>query len=268
MKGRAYAAGTVLNALATGIGSAFPIDLVTEVKVELGGSGVFVNGVARKSRLADEILKHFGVKAGVMVKSEIPTGSGLGSSSAFANALIVAISRALGLKLSAFDVLKLNAELSLRAGVSYTGALDDAAASLLAKFVVTDNSKMRILRLDEVKGYAAVLIPRFGRGRIELEEMRRRSGELEKAVELALRGDYCGAMKLNTSFYCRLIGYPVEIAELGWKSGICCGLSGNGPSFCAFGSKKEMLELKDVWSGFGEVLIRRIPEEPTVPLPS
>jgi len=173
MKAKAYAAGTVLNALPTGIGSAFGIEMMTAVKLKPSEEiRVIVNGTERKSIVAQRILLSMGIMAEVFVESEIPSGSGLGSSSAFVNALICAVKKMRGEELNAFDILRSNARFSIEAGISYTGAFDDASASLLGKFVVSDNRKMRLIRIDDFEGYSAVLIPEFGRAEVDWKRLR------------------------------------------------------------------------------------------------
>ncbi len=266
MNGKAYAAGTVLNALATGIGSAFGIDLLTRVKLELDDKvsrSAIVDGESiEESPIVDRILSTFGLKGYVFVESEIPKGSGLGSSSAFVNALLVAVMKAVKDELDAHRILSANARISLELGISYTGAFDDASASLLGGFVVSNNTRLRLYRWDKIKTYSAVLIPRFKRMEIDWGKIRGRKERLSSAVELAKRGSYCEAMKENTKYYCEIIGYPLEVARVGWEKGVCCGLSGNGPCYVAFGEKKEMMEIKDVWSEYGKVVVRRVPDEP------
>ncbi|WP_456467629.1 shikimate kinase [Archaeoglobus sp.] len=265
MKGVAYAAGTVLNALATGIGSAFGIDLrtVVEIKPDEGSEvRVVINGVERRSMVAERILRAEKISGEVTVESEIPDGSGLGSSSAFVNALLVAVKKLKGEVLNAHEILKTNARISLEAGISYTGAFDDASASLIGGFVVSDNTKMRLYRWDRISSHAAVLIPHFKRGKVNWREIRSNSARILPAVKDAMNGDYCSAMRKNTEYYCEMIGYPLEIARAGWEIGVCCGLSGNGPSFVAFGSKSEMKSVANVWKNYGEVRIRRVVEKP------
>ncbi|WP_048064249.1 shikimate kinase [Archaeoglobus fulgidus] len=263
MRAKAYAAGTVLNALPTGIGSAFGIEMHTIVKLRPSDElKVFVNGVERRSIVAERILNSMDVTAEVIVESEIPGGSGLGSSSAFVNALICAVKKMKGEELNAFEILRSNARFSLEAGISYTGAFDDASASMLGGFVVSDNRKMRLIRTDEFEGYSAVLIPKFSRGKVDWRRLRERASEVEGAVEAAMRGEYCKAMKLNTEYICKMLGYPLEIAEKGWEKGICCGISGNGPSYVAFGSKNEMEALAETWGEYGRVYVRRVADEP------
>ncbi|MQK95517.1 hypothetical protein EI021_29665, partial [Escherichia coli] len=53
-------------------------------------------------KVAEKVLESFGIRARVKVKSEIPEKSGLGSSSAFLNALICAITKG---EIVASDVL-------------------------------------------------------------------------------------------------------------------------------------------------------------------
>ncbi len=263
-EGVAYAAGTVLNALATGVGSAFAIDLKTSVSLAEGGEGVkiLVNGVERRSNVAWRILKQVNFQGVVDVRSEIPGGCGLGSSSAFVNALLVAVKKYMQDELDAGEILRTNARLSVEAGISYTGAFDDASASLLGGFVVSENYKMRLYRRDEIEGYAAILIPRFGRVEVDWGKIRAESKKLGAAIDAAKSGEYCRAMTENTKYYCRIMGYPIRIADKGWMVGICCGLSGNGPAYVAFGSKSEMKAISNLWEDYGEVIVRKLVTSP------
>ncbi|MDI9610653.1 MAG: shikimate kinase [Archaeoglobales archaeon] len=261
MIGKAYAAGTVLNALATGIGSAFGIDLITKAKVKPDSVNVLiVNGEERSAEILGKVLTHFGIKAQVVVKTEIPERSGLGSSSALINAVLCALMKEKGL--FAHEILRLNAELSLKAGISYTGAFDDASASLLGGFVVSENYQMKLRSWFHCRKKTAVLIPEFKRGDVDWNKIRAESHRLKSALEKLEDLRFFEVMVENTKFYCQMIGYPIEIAERLWKEGICCGLSGNGPAFVAIGSKEEVLIAKEVWGEYGEVLVRKIAEMP------
>ncbi len=265
MEGAAYAAGTVLNALATGVGSAFAVDLRTSVRLREGESGgikILVNGVERRSIVAQRILKQAEFQGVVDVRSEIPGGCGLGSSSAFVNALLVAVKKYIGDDLDAGEILRTNARLSIETGISYTGAFDDASASLLGGFVVSENYKMRLYRRDEVEGYAAILIPRFSRFEVDWGKIRAEAAKLKPAVEAAKNGEYCKAMMENTKYYCKVMGYPIRIADKGWMLGICCGLSGNGPAYVAFGSRSEMKAISNLWEDYGEVIVKKLVTEP------
>lgn len=262
MTGKAYAAGTVLNALATGIGCAFGIDLMIKVKVKPESENtLIVNGEERSAEILEKILSKFEKRGCVIIKSEIPEGSGLGSSSAFINALLSEILKEE--RTCAHKRLRLNAELSLKVGISYTGAFDDASASLLGGFVVSDNYKMALYDWFFIERmYAAILIPEFKRGLVNWERIKKEGKRLEKILTKLKEHRFCEVMKENTKFYCEMIGYPLEIAERVWKEEICCGLSGNGPAFVALGSKSDAVTAKALWEDYGKVMIKKVPEKP------
>ncbi len=266
MKAKAYASGTVLNALALGIGSAFGLELLTRVNVkfeeDLRENIVVVNGKRVESKVTDRVMGIFRKKGYIEVKTEIPIGSGLGSSSAFLNALICAILKEIGEELDAYRILSANARISLEMGISYTGAFDDASASLLGGFIVSDNRKLKLIRWDKRKYHALVLIPDFGRGRVSFREIRRDAKRLQNVLQMLYRGDYFEVMKENTKYYCEKIGYPIEIAEVLWRRKINCGLSGNGPCFVALGDKDQIKIAKDIWESYGKVLVTKIAEKP------
>ncbi len=264
----AYAAGTVINALSTGKGSAFALNIRTRVEVRESGENLLISdGKKSGSQVVEEVLNVLGIERNfeVRVESDIPRGSGLGSSSAFVNALILALCRAEGIELEPAEVLRLNAKVSLKCGISYTGAMDDAAASLLGGFVVTDNEKMELLRhdIDFNESRAIILIPNWSRKNVSLEIMRKGNlNTVRLAFELAVKGHYCEAMKLNTEYCCSLLNYstkPVEIAE---KAGLCAGLSGNGPAYVAYGNPEGMKKIIKEWSDFGRVVLTTIPKKP------
>lgn len=258
MKSKAYAAGTIVNALALGYGSAFGLNMVTEVKLsvedDLKRCILIENGVERKNRIVDRVLSRFGIKGVLEVKSEIPKGSGLGSSSAFMNALLLSIYKYLGRRLLAHEILRLNAKLSLELEISYTGAFDDASASLLGGIVVSNNKEMKLISWEFRKADAIILIPRWRRGKILLEEICKDTELVEKAVKLAIDGDYKSAMILNSMHYCRRIGYPIEVIEKVKDLDCFCGLSGNGPTLVAFGNKEILKEVEEIWSGYGSIV--------------
>lgn len=109
MDGRATApaAGTVLNALATGFGSAFAIDVTTTATVELhGDSGGAVTGeiagdpdadARLVERCVELVTTRYGDGEGghVRTESDVPVAAGLKSSSAAANATVAATLSAL-----------------------------------------------------------------------------------------------------------------------------------------------------------------------------
>jgi shikimate kinase len=260
---RAYAAGTVVNALATGKGAAFAISLVTRVRVELGGKIVtfILNGEESRSEVAERVLRSFGSGGVVEVETEIPQGSGLGSSSAFMNALITACLKARGERLDARRILTANSRISLEMGISYTGAFDDASASLLGGLVVTDNFAMKILKWEELSSGCLILFPEWERGDVNLKEIRRDTGAVETALKEVLKGNIRQAMLHNSLHYCRLLGYPLLPVETAAKYDVSAGLSGNGPTFLALGDKRELKRLASEWRELGKVKMVEVMNE-------
>jgi shikimate kinase len=266
VEGYAYAAGTIINALATGIGCAFGLNLRTRVKISFERDlreNIIYEGKERiESPVVDRVMKPFGKKAVVRIESEIPRQSGLGSSSAFMNALLVALFKAMKQELDAYRILTANARISLEVGISYTGAFDDAAASLLGGFVLSNNTKMRLLKWEKVNGEALILIPPWKRGKVLLNEIRRNTKLIEMAINEALKGNYKLAMLHNSQHYCKVLDYPFKPIEEAEKLDISAGLSGNGPTYIAFGSKEEIMELESIWSGYGEIVRTKLISKP------
>ena len=132
MKAESYAAGTIVNALATFKGVAFGIDLKIKAKVKLEEElkkFYILDDNFKENPLLNKIFRNLG--GGVIeIESEIPKGSGLGSSSAFINILLILAEKLRRNEINAEKILRANARISLEVGMSYTGAFDDASASL------------------------------------------------------------------------------------------------------------------------------------------
>lgn len=261
-KTKAFAAGTIVNALATNYGSAFALDLVTNVKLrfenDLKENIVYEDGKKVKNQIVDRLLTAIKKKAIVEIESKIPRQSGLGSSSAFMNALILAIFKELNEELNAHTILTMNARISLEMGISYTGAFDDASASLLGGIVVTNNSKMKILKWDKKSAKALVLIPTWQRNDVLIDEIKKDVEFVKKAIKEALDGKYRDAMLHNSLHYCSALKYPLEPLNVALNYDVAVGLSGNGPCYVAFGNVDELYK---AWKEFGEVVKTRIVNE-------
>ena len=169
MKGRAVAYGaiSIVNAIATGKGAALGVLLRTEAEVELSeGKGEIA--VEIKGHKEDPTLVKVCVEktltrcqrtmnAKVRTSSEIPVGKGLKSSSSVSNAVILATLSAIDVRLDDLAAVKLGVEASLEAGVSITGALDDACACFFGGACVTDNLNMELFKREDVDEALEVL---------------------------------------------------------------------------------------------------------------
>ncbi|HKX81386.1 MAG TPA: hypothetical protein VJL54_03950, partial [Nitrososphaera sp.] len=125
-----HGAISVVNAIATGNGSSLGISLTATARVELEkGHGVrFLTG-RNEDRLVNNIVRNTLPRTmaeenmvTVSVKSEIPIGFGLKSSSAVSNAVALACSRLAAEEVDDIAVLDAAVRASLDARVSITGA--------------------------------------------------------------------------------------------------------------------------------------------------
>lgn len=268
MKGYAWANGaaTILNAVANWKGSAFGIELKTTAEVELNRSGCIKGDVPGMDtrlieRCAQLVLERFGCKYGATVRtqSEIPVAGGLKSSSTAANAVVLATLDALDEDLDRIEAAKIGVQAAREAGVTITGALDDALASMLGGAVVTDNREMALLKHEELCGDVMLLVPDkklFSRD-TNVERSRLIAPLADVVFELAMRGDWGRAMTLNGFAYCGALGLPAEPLLLALQAGVQgVSLSGTGPAYAALLGRASADDLEDAWKILGGRIIR------------
>ncbi len=276
--GKASGAGTIINAIATYKGSAFGIDLWTYAEVELGddfrGIGGEIEDKSGDTRLVERcvelVLRKFDLplRGYVKTRSEVPMGSGLKSSSAAANAAVVATLDALGeeakAEISALDAIRIGVKAALDVGVSITGAFDDACASLLGGIVITDNKKMELVKRVEKESEVLILVPRRQAFTADTDVKRSRliAPWVNLAYELALTDKFEDAMTLNGFLYCSALSFDPEPMLKALECGVKgVSLSGTGPSFVALVNEESERRLREAWSeleGGGMLIKRRI----------
>jgi shikimate kinase len=155
------------------------------------------------------------------------------------------------------DILKLNVSASLSSGISLTGALDDAAASLIGGLVVTNNIGKRILLHKDIGEYNVLIA--YPERRIATSSFRDTDfspikGLMHGITNLLLKGDWRAAMTLNGFVYTVFLGYDTEPIHLALRSGVeAVSLSGKGPAFAAV--TKEIGVLKRKWRELGWKLL-------------
>jgi len=277
MKSKAVCSGaaTIVNAIATGKGAAFGIGLETRASVELDDSGIIK---AKIKEAEDEdtslmlacvrnVFSFFGVDYGAKVETEsnIPIARGLKSSSAAANAVVLAATAAVlreNPRLRRPDdlvLINIGVDAALEAGVTITGAFDDAAASYFGGYVVTDNNKRKIMRLGRMKPYKVLLfVPeeKSYTAKVNVARTKLLEKEILAAWELALDGDILSAMKLNGILYSAVLDQDPKVALAALDAGaVSAGLCGKGPAVAALvdGDPKKV---KAAWKKFdGEIIV-------------
>lgn len=244
---------SVLNAIPLGLGSTCAVDLEVEATASYGAK-------EPGSVLVNRILEYFEERSGnefsLQIKSEIPSGGGLKSSSAVAAASISALSKLTGIEI---DVPVLAAELSIEAGVSVTGALDDAAAAFFGGVSVCDNAKMKVIRRGKIpEGISFVILPRGPRKELDPDILRRNWPSFKHITGLVMQGNYMEAMARNGLTVSEVLGYETDLllkaVELG---AVASGVTGNGPSLFAAVKNGEESGIVALFSDLGKPIIAK-----------
>jgi shikimate kinase len=262
----ALGAGTVLNALATGVGSAFALDAETTAWVELDDSGVVEGAIAGAPdgdtrlvrRCVERVVERFGDGQGghVRTESDVPMAAGLKSSSAAANATVLATLSALSVPVG--DDGPVDREAACRvgvaaardAGVTVTGAFDDASASMLGGVTVTDNAADDLLARDAVEWDALVWTPpaRAFSADADVERCERVAPMADLVADLALDGRYGEAMTVNGLAFSAALGFPTDPAVGAMPHATGVSLSGTGPSVVAVGDRADLEPVRERWT--------------------
>ncbi len=276
----AHGAATIINAIATGRGAAFGVNLWTKARVRLTEDASNIEGkiltepnedtsLIREAVLT--VLRHFHVadKFGAYAETEsnIPIAKGLKSSSTAANALVLATVTAVGKKIGETTVLNLSVDAAIKAKTTITGAFDDTCASFYGNVVVTDNLKRKILRSFEIKEDLDVIfhIPpqKSYTYSSNVSRMKLIAPQVETAFKEALSGNYWNGLTLNGILYSATLGYTTEPAIDALEAGaLASGLSGKGPATVAVARSIKTQRIIDAWHSYdGEIIKAKINKE-------
>ncbi|MFD1599765.1 shikimate kinase [Halobellus rarus] len=264
MHGHAVAlgAGTVLNALSTGTGSAFAIDAETTASVELDDSGTITGEIAEEvdadtrliERCVELAVETYGGDdapsgGSVRTESDVPMAAGLKSSSAAANAAVLATADALGVDPDRLEACRLGVRAARDVGVTATGAFDDASASMLGGVTVTDNDADEVLARDEVTWDVLVWTPdeRAYSADADVERCANVAPMAELVADLALEGRYAVAMTVNGLAFSAALGFSPQPAVEAMPHVAGVSLSGTGPSVVAVGDETGLDRVQELW---------------------
>jgi shikimate kinase len=261
-----HGAVTIVNAMATGRGAALGVRLWTYAKVTLTNRphefvGRNLSEPREDSNLIETTARHvfrrfnadkrFG--ALIETKSNIPIAVGLKSSSAASNAVAIATLKVLGKRASDIQTVRLGAEASFQAGVTLTGAYDDACACYFGGLIVADNSRRRILKRFKPKEHFPVLIHVPNRKKytseVQLASLRKFGLIVQLAHREAMSGNYWSSMTLNGLVYSKAFGYETASIEEAFREGaIAAGLTGKGPAVAAIVPKARVERVLSAWT--------------------
>ncbi len=258
----AHGAATIVNAIATGSGAAFGVDLWTKAEVELTSEPKIIHAqiVSDPSEntlliecAATRVLEHFKAEtefgAKVKTTSNIPVARGLKSSSVAANAVALATVAALGKSLDDLGVVNLGVDAAFDARVTVTGAFDDACASFFGGVVVTDNLKRKLVKHSILPEDISVLfhVPskKAYTGDSNVAKLKTVASLVDLAYKEALKENYWNALSLNGLVYSAALGYDCSVALDALNAGaVAAGLCGKGPAVTAVVSTDEIDQVK------------------------
>jgi shikimate kinase len=271
VKASLHGAISIVNAIATGKGATLGISSKVETEIEAShGKGIIIESETKNlsSRLISRVVEKIvpkgdleKTKLRISLKSEIPTGYGLKSSSAISSAVALACAKLFNSSLNDSQILVAGVDASIETGVSITGAYDDACGCYYGGFVVTDNYKRKIIHSERgPRNLSVVIFIPKSRKRGNIRNLKTQSVVFEQAWNLAKNSDYWNAMILNGLATSTVLNSdPRIIAELVEMGALGASISGNGPSIAAVAKKTNISNLKKVFSSFeGKTVVSEV----------
>lgn len=293
---RSPASATVINAISTGKGSAFGIQLYVTANVSIlpDKTDKDIDSICKSldNPDMDTTLMHLCVKKvyeklieypdfnlknivlNVETKSDIPPGSGLSSSSAASNSVVYATLLTLleaadmsleNMDITDEDILNMGIDASLECGVTKTGSYDDASASYYGGWKITDNYERKIL-CDYLVNYQKILIyipnKSLYTAQSDVKAMKTLSSLVEIAFDNAVNKNIEKALTLNGFLYCAALNLDTQIAMDALKLGAkAAGLSGTGSAYTILlDDSSNIDEIKKALSKYPGKLIETRPD--------
>jgi shikimate kinase len=259
-----HGAISIVNAVATGFGSALGISLKVQVEIvaEKGSGLTFRSGECTPMirHIIDNILPEDFVKENhlkVLISSEIPTGVGLKSSSAVSCAMALACAGLVDNEINDTYVINSAINGSIFAKTTITGAYDDSAACYYGGFVTTDNFGRKLLRTDHCNAdlVAIIQVPEK-RQRGDISKLKLVSNLYSDAFNLAYAGDYWKAMILNGLLTSSMLMENYLPARLALENGaLAAGVTGNGPAVAAVAYRENVTNIRQALEIFPGITI-------------
>jgi shikimate kinase len=258
VKASMHGAVSIVNAIATGKGATLGISLGIEATIdtEPGRGIIFENRESSlSSRLIRAVVETSVPKSeleknrlNISVKTEIPAGYGLKSSSAISSVISLACAKLFKPKATDLEILRDGVQASIQSKVSITGAFDDACGCYFGGFVVTDNTNIKIIKAEKAPEdlSAVIFIPR-SRKRGNVKKLKILQNVFSQAWDLASKSDYWNAMTLNGLATSTILGSdPKILTELIENGALGASVSGNGPAIAAVAKNDRVVLVKRI----------------------
>ena len=270
-KATLHGAISIVNAIAMGKGATLGISLKTEATIKTSqGKGVILvsDNKTISSRLVNRVVQKVVPKKvldknklKITIRSEIPTGYGLKSSSAISSAVALACAKLFRPKWSDYEILIAGVNASIETKVSITGAYDDACGCYYGGFVVTDNYKRKIIKSEKgPQNLTSVIFIPKSRKRGKVKNLKKLSIVFDQAWRMARNSDYWNAMILNGLATSSILNSePKIITDLIERGALGATISGNGPAIAAVVKKEDIQNMKKIFSSLqGKTIISEI----------
>jgi shikimate kinase len=271
VKSTVHGAISIVNAIATGKGATLGIGLKTETIIKTtSGTGILLESKNKtiSSRLVNRVVEKVipkkildSTRLKISIKSEIPTGYGLKSSSAISSGVAMACAKLFRPKWDDLQVLLAGVDASIETKVSITGAYDDACGCYYGGFAVTDNYKRKLIKSEKgPRNLTSVIFIPKSRKRGKIKNLKNLSLVFDQAWRLAEHSDYWNAMILNGLATSTILNSdPKIITKLIERGALGASISGNGPSIAAVVKKGDEQNIKKVFSSHqGRTIISEI----------
>jgi len=204
------------------------------------------------------LMEEVGVR--VVTRSNIPVARGLKSSSAAANAVVLAVTGALDEEIDDLEAVNLGVDACVDARVTITGAFDDACTSFFGGLVVTDNREREILLREMFSEDFEVLL-KIPSKKVKTVDTKEKPLWVFKDLFLqahgfALKGRVWEAITLNGLLCAVVYGLDTRFIVDALAAGaLAAGVSGTGPTMFAVTPLGEGDAIIDVLERFsGETL--------------
>ena len=266
---RSHSAVSVVNAIATWKGAALGVDLWAEAEAfvlsepriegEVFGDAsvdtVLIEEATLRVLKRFNLVKEVGVR--VVTRSNIPVARGLKSSSAAVNAVVLAVTGALGKEINDLEAINLGVDACVDAGVTITGAFDDACASFFGGLAVTDNREREILLRERFREDFEVLL-KIPSKKVKTVDTKEKPLWVFKdlflqAHGLALKGRVWEAITLNGLLCAVVYGLDTKfIVDTLAAGALAAGVSGTGPtmfSITPLGEGDAVIDVLEKFSG-------------------
>ena len=169
---------------------------------------------------ARKVLDRFQLDTGVHLKTTHPA-SGIRTFlfQRTSNAVILATLDIIGREelvetdtLIPMEILEMGIDASLEAGVTITGALDDASASFFGGLSITNNLASKIIRRENMEGQNILIYMPHRKSptaQSNVARMKLLAPWVKMAFQEALKGDFYRALTLNGLLYCAALGFEL-----------------------------------------------------------